>query len=105
MSTGGGFFHDAQVTHDGQTFRVTAAEVAASQGPGPHQHSPGDPSTWLCIGVFTSLRGRFSALPTELQLELAGQALGIGAAKLRSAIEWHENYMRWHDGDPDYRIL
>ena len=38
-------------------------------------------------------------------LELAAKALGITAEQLRSSIEWHEQYMRFHDGDYNYRIL
>jgi hypothetical protein len=100
-----GFFRDGVVTHEGRTYALSAAEVAASQGPGPYQHSPGDPSTWLCVSVFTTVRARFPALPTETLLDLTGQTLRTDAAKLRGAIEWNENYMRWHDGDDGYRVL
>jgi hypothetical protein len=33
-------------------------------------------------------------------LELASRALGITLERLEGIIEWHEEYMRWHDGQP-----
>ena len=26
-------------------------------------------------------------------------------SKLLEQIDWREHYMRWHDGDPDYKLL
>ncbi len=44
-------------------------------------------------------------MPQQVILELASQALGTTLADLVSTIHWHENYMRWHDGDPTYHVL
>lgn len=97
-------FHDAEVTHEGRTVRFTAAEARACQSAGNDWHGPGSPSTWLATAVFTHVRARF-ALPNEPALLLAAHSLGITVEDLRGKLEWNENYMRWHDGDPDYRVL
>ncbi len=43
--------------------------------------------------------------PEAVALELAAQAMGITVERLETIIRWHEEYMRWHDGDSDYRVL
>jgi hypothetical protein len=50
-------------------------------------------------------RRRVRGAPDKVALELAAKVLGIAVEKLLANIEWRENYMRWHDGDPDYRVL
>lgn len=32
-------------------------------------------------------------------------AEGMSVEKLVAAIKWHEQYMRWHDGDKSYHVL
>ena len=38
-------------------------------------------------------------------LALAAELLGQTVAQVRSALEWHDQYVRWHDGDESYSIL
>lgn len=99
------YFHDAAVEADGQTYTFSVADGLAIEARGNQWHGPGDPSTWLVVGVFLEARSRVGAAGADVACELAAQALGISVAKLRQSIEWHENYMRWHDGDYEYRIL
>ena len=99
------YFHDAVVEWGGQTFRFTAAEGRALESRGNAWHGPGDPSTSLAVSVFLEARQHVGEAGNEVALELAGQALGTTAEQLRSSITWHEQYMRFHDGDYEYRIL
>jgi hypothetical protein len=99
------FFRDAEIVHDGRVYRFSAAEGKRQQSRGNYWHCEGDPSTWLSVSVVLAVRRKYSKLPSEQLLELGAKALGVTASKLRASIEWHENYMRFHDGDPDYRVL
>lgn len=98
-------FRDAAVTADGRTFTLPAAEARATYNAGNYWHGPGDPSTWLAVAVFQLARGRVGDAGTDAALPLAAAALGITPDTLRDRIEWHEQYMRFHDGDPDYHVL
>lgn len=99
------YFQDAAVEWGGQTFHFSAADGRALESKGNYWHGPADPSTWLAVAVFLEARQRVGEAGNEAALELAAKALGITAEQLRSSIEWHEQYMRFHDGDYDYRIL
>jgi hypothetical protein len=99
------YFVDAVVEYAGQAFRFAAEEARAFEDNLNCWHSAGDPSTWLSVTIFMEARRRVKGAPDEVAQELAAKALGITVEKLRANIEWHENYMRWHDGDPDYRVL
>ena len=99
------YFQDAAVEWGGQTFHFSAADGRALESKGNYWHGPADPSTWLAVAVFLEARQRVGEAGNEVALELAAKALGITAEQLRSSIEWHEQYMRFHDGDYDYRIL
>lgn len=102
---GRSYFHDAEVTHEGRTIRFGAGEARERcQTAGNYWHGPGQPSTWLATGVFTHVRARFR-LPDEAALELAAASLGITVDDLVGKIRWHEEYMRFHDGDYDDRVL
>ena|ERR1700742_4342985 len=99
------YFQDAAVEWGGQTFHFSAADGRALESKGNYWHGPADPSTWLAVAVFLEARQRVGEAGNSVALELAAQALGITAEQLRSSIEWHEQYMRFHDGDYDYKIL
>ncbi len=98
-------FHDVEVTVDGRTLTFSAAEGEAHENSGNYWHGPGDPSTWLAVDVFLAVRRKHAPIDNAPALDLAAQDLGITVEKLRACIEWHEHYMQWHDGDPDYRVL
>ncbi|MCO5171717.1 MAG: hypothetical protein M9894_35895 [Planctomycetes bacterium] len=98
------YFHDAEVEHEGRTVRLPVADARTVQSRGNYWHGPGDPSTWLAEALFSHVRARLG-LPDLAALTLAARSLGITVEALRGKIEWHENYMRWHDGDQDYRVL
>jgi hypothetical protein len=99
------YFHDAAVDAGDQTYRFSVADGRAIEHAGNYWHGPGDPSTWLAVAVFWAARQRVGAAGDDIALELAAQALGTTVERLRGNIEWHENYMRWHDGDDDYKVL
>lgn len=99
------FFVDAELEHAGTTYRLPKSEADALVSRGSYWHLEGDPSSWLCVRTFQYLRSKFPALPQSAVLELEARAMAISAGEVRGAIEWSENYMRWHDGDPDYAVL
>ncbi len=99
------YFHDALVMYEGHELRFTAAEGQAMERGSQYWHGPGDPSTWLATAVFETIRAREAGVPQAVVLELAAMAMGMSAEKLVAAIHWHEQYMRWHDGDKSYRVL
>ena len=99
------YFNDAEIEFEGRRYRLLAEEMQALESQSNYWHGPGNPSTWLAVAVLFKAREKSRDAPIDVTLELAAQALGITVHALRSAIEWHEQYMRWHDGNPDYRIL
>jgi hypothetical protein len=99
------YFQDACVHVGEYVYRLSSADGRAFQSAGNYWHGPGDPSTWLSVAIFLEARRRVAAAGDAVALELAAQALGITVERLRGNIEWHEQYMRWHDGDEDYRVL
>ncbi|MDZ4721653.1 MAG: hypothetical protein SH847_24575 [Roseiflexaceae bacterium] len=99
------YFHDAALESAGRTYRFSIEDGRVIQNRGNYWHAPGDPSTWLAVAVFLEARQRVGAAGDDIALALAAQALGTTVDRLRGNIEWHENYMRWHDDDPDYRVL
>ena len=99
------YLQDASVEWNGQTFQFSAADGRALESRGNYWHGPADPSTWLAVAVFLEAQQRVGEAGNDVALELAAKALGITAEQLRSSIEWQEQYMRFHDGDYDYKIL
>lgn len=103
------YFRDAEVRYGELVFCFSAEEGRTLEGSVNYWHRPGDPSTWLATDVFLAARRKVwqedEHLPQQVALELAAAAMDITVEKLRSLIEWHEQYMRWHDGDSDYRVL
>ena len=98
------YFHDASVEVAGVVYTLTADESRAFQNGLNYWHAPGDPSTWLSVAIFLEARRRIGGTDNRPSLELAARSLGISVERLQDSIEWHENYMRWHDGDPDYSV-
>jgi hypothetical protein len=99
------YFQDAEVKFEGRTFRFSADEGDALEDPANYWHGPGAPSSWLAVTMFLEALEKAQGAPVSVALELAARVLGITVEHLRSTIEWHEQYMRWHDGDPDYKVL
>ncbi len=99
------YFRDAEVEFEGCTFRFSAEEGREMELGSNYWHGPGDPSSWLGVDVFLAARERVEGAPDQVALELAAKALGMSIPDLCDLIEWHENYMRWHDGDPGYHVL
>jgi hypothetical protein len=99
------YFYDAVVEAGGQRYHFSIADGQALERAGNAWHGPGDPSTWLIVAVFWAARQRVGAAGDSVALALTAQALGITLEQVRAGITWHEQYMRWHDDDPDYRVL
>jgi hypothetical protein len=99
------YFVEAVVELEGQSFRFPAEEGRRFEDSLNYWHGAGDPSTWLSVAIFMEARRRIKGATDEVALELAAKVLGITVEKLRANIKGHEDYMRWHDGDPDYRVL
>jgi len=99
------YFQDAEVEFEGRIFRFSAREGDDLESRGQYWHSPGNPSSWLGVTVFLKAREKMQGAPDMVTLELAAQVMGMDVERLRSLIVWHERYMRWHDGDPDYKVL
>ena len=97
------YFQDATVTHEGSSFHLSAAEARRLES-GPYSwQGPGDPSTWLALDVLSAAQLKVADAPEAVALNLAAQALGITIEDLNTIIRWHEDYLRWHDGQPDYQ--
>ena len=99
------YFRDVAVQSGDRIYRFSVEDGRALESAGNYWHGPGDPSTWLAVAVFLEARQRVGAAGDDLALDLAAQALGTTVDRLRGNIEWHENYMRWHDGDDEYKVL
>jgi hypothetical protein len=99
------YFQDGKVEFEGCVFRFSAEEAQAIESSVKYWHGPGDPSSWLAVAVFVEAQKKVQCAPVDVALDLAAQVLGVTIERLRSLIEWHEQYMRWHDGDPDYAVL
>lgn len=98
------FFQDSSVSYQGQTYQLVAQECDALVDSGNYWHGPKSPSTWLCVAVFRYARSKVGGSPDDIATQLAARAMGITEQTVRELIAWHENYMRWHDGDPDYTV-
>jgi len=99
------FFLPATVEHEGRTLEVAPGELEPVVSGANVWNGEGDPSAWLAVAVFVAVREKFPGVPDETLIGLAAGAMGITAEHLRRSIKFQEDYMRWHDGDPDYRIL
>jgi hypothetical protein len=99
MTTQSYFERDVTVNHEGCTFALTLEEQRACERHGNGWHGQGDPSTSLTADIVRVARRKCEGAPEAVARERAARALGITASKVDSSIEWHENYMRWHDGD------
>jgi hypothetical protein len=86
---------------DGKIYKLSLAEQKACEGPSDW-HGPSDPSSWLCAKIFSAAKAKTN--DRELAFALGAKALGLSIGKLRSSIEWHVNYMRFHDGDDSYDL-
>lgn len=99
------FTADVEVALDGKTLRFSLKEQNDLVSPGNYWHGEGDPSTWLSVSAFEAVRRKYPEAAAHEILAVAAQALGVTPAALVASIRWHENYMRWHDGDHDYQVL
>ena len=96
------FERDVTVSHEGRTFTLTLAEQRGCEARGNFWHDKGDPSSSLTADVVRVARRKCEGAPESVARELAARALGIPVTKVDTNLEWHENYMRWHDGDSKY---
>lgn len=103
--TGASFFVDAAIDVAGRAYRFTKREGDRLVTRGSYWHGPGDPSSWLAVAAFRRVRAKHPALGEGDALALTARALVITVEKLRSTLRWHEQYVRWHDGDDSYRVL
>jgi hypothetical protein len=99
------YFHDATVTHEGRDFHFSVEEGRAQEMGAATWHGERDPSSWLALYVFEAARRKVVDAPQAVALELAAKAMDISVERLVSLLSWVEQYTRWHDGDPDYKIL
>lgn len=102
------YLQNAEIAYQGQRIALIASDMAGDPSI-KEWHGPANPSTWLSVSTFWAARRRVQqavpGAPDRPTLELAALALGISIEKLVEAIRWHENYMRWHDADDEYRVL
>jgi len=99
------YFHEARVVYEGRAYELTIETCLKIQGRGYYWHAPGDPSSWLAVEIYREAKEIVGNAGRNPALELAAKALGITVDSLLQTIDWHENYMRWHDGDSDYSAL
>jgi hypothetical protein len=99
------FRSDAEIIVAGIKYSLSLAEQNALVSRLNYWHSEGDPSTWLAVSTFLAVRSKYPNVADETVLALAAPALGVSQDALVGLIRWHENYMRWHDGDETYQVL
>ena len=95
------YFQDATVAHEGTAFELSAAEGRTLENGAYSWLGPGDPSSWLTVDVLQAARLKAAGAPEAVALDLASQALGITVERLDEIVRWQEEYLRWHDGQPD----
>ncbi len=93
------FNRDACVVHGDAEYRFTEEDFAELNTPSNYWHNRTDPSTWLCASTVRLARIRFrDRLPRTLLIRLCADTLNITVQKLEDCMDWHANYMAWHDG-------
>lgn len=85
-----------EVTVDGQTWKVEAHELEELDYALSH-------GSWRVAGLYPTMKARTGSI--DGGLALTAMLLGTTVESVRGSLEWHEQYMRWHDADPDYTIL
>ena len=105
MSETDSYFVDAVIEFNDKSYllKKTTADRWVSEG--NYWHSKAEPSTWLCEKAFSALKKKYQSLSQEALLALLAMAMEISVEKLVNAIRWHEEYMRWHEGIPEYSVL
>lgn len=98
-------FQSASLVHEGAALTVEPKHLADLIRGSSRWLGPKDPSSWLVVDVFDRVRRKNKAVPEGVILELCALAMGLTRDKIVSSIRWHENYMRFHDGDYDYKVL
>jgi len=99
------WFQDASIQLEERIVQFTAEEGRRLESPVQYWHGPGRPSSWLGAAVCLAVKEKMPDAALAAVLDLASEAMGMTVDALQSLIEWHENYMRWHDGDPEYRLF
>ncbi|MAT96436.1 MAG: hypothetical protein CL608_04770 [Anaerolineaceae bacterium] len=99
------FRSNAEIIVAGRKYSLSLAEQNALVSRLNYWHGEGNPSTWLAVSTFLAVRHKYPNVAEETVLALAALALGVSRDALVGLIRWHENYMRWHDGDETYQIL
>ncbi|MBN1411487.1 MAG: hypothetical protein JW969_11635 [Spirochaetales bacterium] len=99
------YFNTTPVIIDGKSFELNKSDLESQYTDLNYWHGEGDPSSWLAVSIFNSAARKYPGIGEKIHLKIAAHALNISTRKLISSIKWHEQYMRWHDGDPDYSIL
>jgi len=99
------FFQDAEMVFGGEVCRFSAEEGQALESPTQYWHGAGKPSSWLGAAVCLAVRAKYKQIPLEIVLGLSAGSLGITLLELDMLIEWHENYVRWHDDDQGYTLF
>lgn len=97
------FNRDASVVFEGEEYRFSEEDFKALDSPSLYWHNRTDPSSWLCAALVNRARIRFrESLPRGPLLSLCALTLNITVSKLEGALNWHANYMAWHDGGTDF---
>ena len=95
------FLSISLVQGDRETFEMSAAEGHTLENGAYSWLGPGDPSSSLAVDVLHAARLKAAGAPAAVALDLASRALGISLERLHEIVRWHEEYLRWHDGQPD----
>ena len=98
-------FHDITIEHEGRLYSLRAEEGEELLCGSQYWAAEGAPSSWLAVAGFRHVRETFPYLEQKIHLLLAAGFMGITLEKLVSSIRWHEQYIRWHDGDDEYAVL
>ncbi len=93
--SGNALLHAGEVTVEGRTWKVEAHELEELDYALSH-------GSWQVADLYPKVKARTGSI--EAGVALTALLLGTTVESVRGSLEWHEQYMRWHDGDPDYSI-
>lgn len=82
----------------GTPYHLSPEDLASTRHQAYSWHAAGDPSTWLSVMTFHTIRKKYPELSERDHLEITSHALGIRFKRLIELIEWRDNYLTFREG-------
>jgi hypothetical protein len=94
--SGNALLHAGEVMVEGRTWKVEPNELEELDYALAH-------GSWRVADLYPKMKARTGSI--EAGLALTALLLETTVESVRGSLAWHDQYIRWHDGDPDYSIL